>query len=227
LASTCHIGIFTPEPGGTVTINEASPLTPLSEAETVVEPEATALASPELSIVATAVFAIVQVAVVVMAPVVPSLYVAVAVNCCVVPMAKLAAPGETATEVIVFPAFAVTFSMVVPFLPLIEAPTVVEPAAMPVARPLELIVAIAEFAAVQFAEEVTFAVEPSLYVAVAVNCSVAPAAMLAFPGDTAIDVRVFVDESEFPELPQPVVASTSRKEKQSELDKRKGARRIS
>jgi hypothetical protein len=67
----------------------------------------------------------------------------------------------------------------------------VDPEATAVARPLELIVATAVFAAAQVAVVVTFAVDLSLYVAVAVNCSVAPAARLSVPGDTEIAVSVF------------------------------------
>ena len=43
----------------------------------------------------------------------------------------------------------------------------------------------------QVAGELTFAVEPSLYFAVATNCSVAPAAMVAVPGATETAVIVF------------------------------------
>jgi hypothetical protein len=78
----------------------------------------------------------------------------------------LATLGDTETAVSVF---AATLSVVVALTPLSEAVTVVEPAATPVARPAELIVATAAFAADQLADAVTFAVEPSLYVAVAVN----------------------------------------------------------
>jgi hypothetical protein len=55
--------MFTPVLGAMVTVKGAFPLTPFSEAVTVVEPEATAVASPELSMVATAVFATAHVAV--------------------------------------------------------------------------------------------------------------------------------------------------------------------
>jgi hypothetical protein len=42
--------------------------------------------------------------------------------------------------------------------------------------------------------------------------------MLAVPGDTAIDVRVFVGELAVTELPHPVVASTSASRKGTQND---------
>jgi hypothetical protein len=118
-------------------------------------------------IIATAAFAVVQCAVAVTSAVELSLYVAAAVNCCVVPATTLAGLGDTETAVTTL---AATPSVAVPLTPLSEAVTVVEPAATPVARPAGLIVATVVVAAVQFAAAVTFAVELSLYVAVAVNC---------------------------------------------------------
>jgi len=64
---------------------------------------------------------------------------------------------------------------------------VLDPGATPVARPLEFIVAVAGVPDVHVTDEVTVAVVPSLYVAVALNCCVAPTAMLELAGDTAID----------------------------------------
>jgi hypothetical protein len=74
--------------------------------------------------VATAVFVTVQVAVEVTLAVDVSLYVAVAVNCCVSPMAKLAASGVMARDESVFVA---TAKAAVPLMPLNEAMIVVEP----------------------------------------------------------------------------------------------------
>jgi hypothetical protein len=148
-----------------VTVNGVVPVTPLREAVTLVEPAATPVARPLELMVAIAVLAAVQVAVELMFAVEASLYVAVAVNCCVAPTAMLKFPGVTAIEVIVFPVPPVTLSVVVPLMPLmplIEALTVVDPAATPVARPLELTVAIAVLAAAQVAVELRFAVDPSL-----------------------------------------------------------------
>jgi hypothetical protein len=64
------------------------------------------------------------------------------------------------------------------------------PAATPVARPLELIVATELVAEAQVAVEVTIPIEPSLYDAVAVNCSVSVVYVLALGGDTAMEVTV-------------------------------------
>jgi hypothetical protein len=107
-----------------VTINQAFPLAKLSSAVTEVEPDATAVTSPVLSMVATAVFATVQAAVEVTLAVDISLYVAVAVNCCVEPMAKLAASGVMARDTSVFVA---TVKAAVPLMPLNKALIVVEP----------------------------------------------------------------------------------------------------
>jgi hypothetical protein len=73
----------------------------------------------------------------------------------------LAFAGVTAIELSVF-AFAVTVSGVVPVTPLSVAVTLLEPAATPVARPVELIVAIAALAVAQVTVVLMFAVEPSL-----------------------------------------------------------------
>jgi hypothetical protein len=91
------------------------------------------------------------------------------------------------------------------------AVTVVEPAATPVAIPDEVMVATFAFASVQVAEEVTSAVEPSLYVALAVNCWVAPTARLAVDGVAAIELTTLVVLPEpMDELPpQPAAASSS------------------
>jgi hypothetical protein len=74
----------------------------------------------------------------------------------------LALPGVTAIEVSVFVVPPVILSIVVPLMPFIEALTAVEPAATPVARPLELTVAIPLLAAAHVAVELMSAVEPSL-----------------------------------------------------------------
>jgi hypothetical protein len=55
--------MFTPDAVAVVTVSDALPLTPLSAAVIVVEPEATPVATPELSTVAIEVFAAVQLAV--------------------------------------------------------------------------------------------------------------------------------------------------------------------
>ena len=208
-----------------VTLSAVVPVMPLSEALTLVEPPAAPVAKPPEFIVATVVLAVVQVAVEVTFAVEPLLYVAVAVNCSVAPTAMLGLAGVTAIDVKVAIVAACTVRFAVPLMPLIAAVTVVEPAATAEASPEELIVTIAVFATVQVADEVTFAVDPSLYVAVAVNCSVAPTATLAVPGDTAIDVIVFVEETGVTELEHPVVTSTGASTKSRHDDRNRSRRR--
>lgn len=77
-----------------------------------------------------------------------------------------------------------TFSVVDAVALFSEAAMVVEPAATPDARPSEFIVAMAGFEADQVAKEVISSVVPLLSCSVAVNCCVAPIAML--PGITEI-----------------------------------------
>ncbi len=61
------------------------------------------------------------------------------------------------------------------------------PAVLLVARPCASMVATEVLEDVQAAAELSFCVEPSLRVAVAVNCWVCPAAMLAVDGAMASD----------------------------------------
>jgi hypothetical protein len=82
-----------------------------------------------------------------------------ALNCSVAPVATLAAAGEIEIAVTVF---GVTLSAAVPLMPPTAAVTVVAPALTPMATPLEETVAAAAFELLQFAVEVTTAVEPSL-----------------------------------------------------------------
>ncbi len=80
-----------------------------------------------------------------------------------------------------------------PVLPLTDpsvARMVVVPAATPVARPVELIVAAAAFEDAHVTWLVRFCVLESEYVPVAVYCWVAPAVSVALAGVTAIDVSV-------------------------------------
>jgi hypothetical protein len=78
----------------------------------------------------------------------------------VVPTTTLAVAGNTEIEVKVA-VVAVTVSDSDPLIPLSDAVTMVEPAATPVARPLEFIVANA-CATLQAAVELMLAVDPSL-----------------------------------------------------------------
>jgi hypothetical protein len=87
-----------------------------------------------------------------------------------------------------------------------------EPAATAVAIPAELIVATAAFTEFQLAVVLTSPVESSLYVAVAVNCWVAPKAMLAVLGDAEIVLIVFAGGAMSDPL-HPVVARINGRER--------------
>jgi hypothetical protein len=101
---------------------------------------------------------------------------------------------------------AVTVSVVVPVMPPEEAEMVLLPAATPVARPETLIVATEAVADNQLAAAVRSFVVPSLYVPVAVNCCVAPVAIVGADGATAMEISVAAGggvgpDPEPPELP--------------------------
>ena len=76
------------------------------------------------------------------------------------PAVMLGVVGVTARPVTV-PVEAETVSVVVPLTPLSVAVMVAEPAAAPVARPLELMVASEVFEELQVTCDVIFAVDPS------------------------------------------------------------------
>lgn len=84
-----------------------------------------------------------------------------AVNCCFEPAPKLALAGVTAIAVAVTLA-AFTVSVVVAFAPLSDTVIFVLPAAMPVARPDELMLATAAFDELHAADAVISALVPSL-----------------------------------------------------------------
>jgi hypothetical protein len=130
----------------------------------------------------------------------------VAVNCWVAPTEIPTLVGETAMDATVF-ATAVTLSIEIPLTPLSEAVIVVDPEATAVTVPLEFTVAIAGVAAAQFAVELTFAVELSLYVAVAVNCCVAPTPILVLDGDTETAVSVLDELAGMDWHPVPAIIS--------------------
>jgi hypothetical protein len=127
----------------------------------------------------------------------------------------VAVAGETAMEASVFAGAAIV-RVAVPLSAPMVAVTVVEPVATAVAIPDEVMVATFAFASVQAAEEVTSAVEPSLYVAWAVNCWLAPTARFAVVGDAAIELKTLVVPLEpMEELPpQPATASRSERQRQ-------------
>jgi hypothetical protein len=148
---------------GVVTVRTAVPFTLLSEAVMLLDPAATPVARPAALMVAVAVLELVQVADDVMFAVEPSLYVPVAVNCCVALAVMLAVAGVTAMVTSVFgTTTALTVSEAVPLTPLNEAVMVDDPAATAVANPAVPIVAAAVLELVHVALEVTLPVEPSL-----------------------------------------------------------------
>ena len=178
-----------------VTVSVVLPLTAPLVAEMTVEPSATPLASPgdpaALEIVAVAVVADAHVTLPVRFCVVVSLYVAVATNCCVVPLAIDGVAGVTAIDTSVA---AVTVSVVLPLMAPLAAEMTVVPAATLVASPTEPaafeIVAVAVVADAHVAVAVRFCVVASLYVPVATNCCVVPFAIDGVAGVTAIDTSV-------------------------------------
>jgi len=157
-----------------------------------VVPAATPVASPVAApIVANAVFDDFHVTLLVMFLVELSLYFPVAVNCCVFPATMEGDAGVTAIEVSVTPAgVTVKESFGLTILPCVAVICVV-PAATPEASPVAApIVANAVFDDFHVTLVVMLLVELSLYVPVAVNCCVAPAAMEGVAGVTAIDCNV-------------------------------------
>ena len=87
---------------------------------------------------------------------------------------------------------ATTFKVALPLCPLNVAEIVALPDELPVARPADLIDDTVALVEAHVADAVTSPVEPLLYVAVAVNCCVAPEVMLAVAGETEIAVTVGV-----------------------------------
>jgi hypothetical protein len=167
------------------TVSVVLPTTVPEVAEMVVVPVATAVARPPAAMVAVAVLDDAQVAEAVRFCVVPSVYVPVAVNCCVSPFATLGFAGVTAMDV---SAAAATVSVVLPVMLPEVAEIVVVPVATAVARPPTAMVAVAVLDDAQVTVPVRFWVEPSVYVPVALNCCVSPFATLGFAGVTAIEV---------------------------------------
>jgi hypothetical protein len=112
-----------------------------------------------------------------------------------------------------------TVRVALPLRPSMVAVIVVEPAASAVAMPEEVIFATVGPASVQVADAVTSWEEPSLKVADALNCFVAPTERLAVAGDAAIAIRFFCEGGDDAVPPQPMLASSSAKvsEQKNEL----------
>ena len=160
----------------------------------VVGPTALALARPSVprafEIVATASSDDDHVTAAVRSWVVASVYVPVAVNCCVVPFAMVGSAGVTSMDTSVA---AVTVSVVEPEIASEVAVIVVGPAVLALARPSVPrtfeIVATASSDDDQVTAAVRSWVEESVYVPIAVNCWVVPLAMVGSAGVTPIESR--------------------------------------
>ena len=144
------------------------------------------MASPPAEMVAMAAFADAQVTDAVRLRVLPSEYVPVAVNCCVLPLAIDGFAGVTAIEL---NTVALTVRFALPATRPEVAMTCVVPCATPVARPPAVMVAVAELDVDHVDEFVTFVRVPSENVPVAVYCCDLPCAIVALAGVTAIDTR--------------------------------------
>jgi hypothetical protein len=170
-----------------VTVNVVLPEMAPLVALIVVLPAFSAEASPAALIVAVVVLDDAHVTLAVRFCVELSLYVPVAVNCCVPPAATDGFTGVTAIDTSVA---AVTVSVVLPEMAPLVAEIVVLPAFNADAKPALLIVAVVVLEDAHVTLVVRFCVELSLYVPVAVNCCVLPAATDGFTGVTAIDTSV-------------------------------------
>jgi hypothetical protein len=178
-----------------VTVRLAEPSTPLAVcvARMVVEPTATAVARPEGLTVAMDVEPELHVTTAgVSVCVEPSLNVAVAVNCCVVPLASFFVAGVTVTNVTVA---ALTLMVAVAVTAagadaVVVAMMVVLPGPTAVTTPAEDTVATDVLAEDQVTVVVRFFVVLLLYVPVATSVCVVFAASVVVPGVTATDISV-------------------------------------
>src|SRR5579859_8298930 len=169
------------------------PVTPFWVAWIVVVPSSTLVTKPVALTVAMPGLLELQAAVAVMSRVLPSLYVPVALNCSLEPKTILGLEGEMAMEV-----RAITVNEVEPVTALKVAEIVVVPGPAAVASPvLAPTVATPALLDLQVALVVRFCVLPSLYVPVALNCSLEPKTMLGLEGEMAMEVRaITVNEVE-------------------------------
>jgi hypothetical protein len=177
-----------------VTVNVVEPLTGPSVALMLLVPVAAPLAKPSLplafEIVAVAVVAEAHVTVVVRSCVVASVYVPVATNCCVVPLAIDGFVGVTAIETSVA---GVTVSVVEPTTVSSVALMVVLPVVAPLARPCEPaafeIVAVVVLVEAHRTLSLMSCVVASVYVPVATNCWVVPFAIDGIAGVTPMETN--------------------------------------
>ncbi len=171
-----------------VTVNTVELLTVPDLAVRFAVPMPMLCASPALLIVAVEGVSDVHVAVLVRFCVVPSVKVPVAVNCWLVPFAIEGVAGVTAIDT---SAAEVTVSVVDPLSDPEVAVIVAAPSPTLLANPCVgaalLIVAAAGVSELHCTVSVMFCVLPSVYVPVAVNCSVVPSGIVGIAGVTAIE----------------------------------------
>jgi hypothetical protein len=192
-------------------VSIVAPVTPLFLAARLLAPSPTPVAKPVALMVTNSGCDVVQSDVVVTSFVVPSLMVAVAANCKLVPCAIVVRAGVTTMDLMVgvpVPEAAVTVNAVTALTLPMAAEMLEAPAATPFATPAALMVAVPIADEVHVAVLVTLLVVPSLNVATAVYWSVALAASDALAGDTAIEVTVAVGAVAFPtvKMVAPVTA---------------------
>ena len=142
-----------------VTVNNVEPTTDPNVALMVLVPIAAAVAKPPLAMVAVAVVPDAQVTEAVTFFVLLSVYVPVAVNCCVRPLAIDGLAGVTAMDCSVA---AVTVNTVEPATDPDVAPIVLVPTPAPVAKPPLVMVAVPVVPDAQVTEAVRFCTLPSL-----------------------------------------------------------------
>jgi hypothetical protein len=168
-----------------VTLSTVEPVTLLNVAPMLLVPTPAAVASPPLVIVATLEVAEAHVAEAVRFCVLLSLYVPVAVNCCVWPLVTDEVAGVTEIEE---STTALTVSVALPCTAPEVTAIVVTPGLTPLANPALFTVEMEFTDTLQAAVDVRFCVLPSVYVPAAVNCCVAPAEIDAEGGVTAMEI---------------------------------------
>jgi hypothetical protein len=167
-----------------VTVRTVEPVTPLKVAVMLLVPTLAAVANPPDVMVATLVVTDAHVTWLVRFAVLASLYVPVAVNCCVSPFAM---DGFASVTEIDCKVAGVTVSNAEPTTDPEVALMVLVPTATAVAEPLDVMVATLAVTDAHVTWLVRLAVLASLYVPVAVNCCVKPFAMDGLAGVTEID----------------------------------------
>jgi len=169
-----------------VTVKVVEPEIAPNVAVTLLLPKATLLTSPCPFTVAMLLSAVLQVTELVTSMVLPSLYVPVAANCCVVPSANDGFTGLTANDTSIgCPTLRLAVAVMDPDVAVMVAP----PMPAPAANPLAPIVATVVADELQLTALVTSCVLPSVYVPVAANCWLVPFAIVALVGLIESDVK--------------------------------------